>query len=570
MPSSTAVVRKSTVLSLVLFTASVSALWPLPTNFTNGTTTLKLSPTFTIQADQSIAGGLPADLSSAVNQLTWYALNDNLSPVVPDSGESDRAGVTSATGTVSQLTLSLLGSNTTTTKISTLRAEVDKKLEDKVEGYTLTITAEGVATVQANSTLGLLRGAQTFTQLVYTLPSKVGEADNQRYIPYAPWQIVDTPAFPHRGFMLDTARNFFPIEDIKRTLSAMSWAKLNTFHWHIVDSQSWPLVLPTFPLLSQKGAYSAAKTYSTVDIEDIQAYAAERGIGVFLEVDMPGHTSIIGEAYPEYISCKEATPWATFANEPPAGQLRLGDAEVLSFAENLTSTVASLTTGPYFSTGGDEINAACYNSDPAMNASQANANLNDSVSTFVSGLHQGLRASGKVPVVWEEMVLNYPVKDLGNDTLVLVWISSDDAAAVTALGHKIVHAPSNYMYLDCGHGAWVGNFANGSSWCTFSSWQKIYSFDPYANITAENRDLVMGGQTLLWTEQANPQTLDSYVWPRAAAGAEVFWSGGGGNVSLALPRLHDWTYRAINRGINADALQPEWCARRPGVCDLTA
>jgi hexosaminidase len=81
---------------------------------------------------------------------------------------------------------------------------------------------------------------------------------------------------------------------------------------------------------------------------------------------------------------------------------------------------------------------------------------------------------------------------------------------------------------------------------------------------------VLGGEQLLWTEQSGPQNLDSIVWPRAAASAEVFWTGPGGNGSQALPRLHDVSYRMVQRGVRAIHLQPEWCALRPFACDLTA
>jgi hexosaminidase len=99
---------------------------------------------------------------------------------------------------------------------------------------------------------------------------------------------------------------------------------------------------------------------------------------------------------------------------------------------------------------------------------------------------------------------------------------------------------------------------------------KAYSFNPLANITKDQEKLVLGGQQLLWTEQAGPSNLESIAWPRAAASAEVFWSGPGGDVRTALPRLHDLAYRYIQRGVKAIALQPEWCALRPGKCDLDA
>ena len=89
-------------------------------------------------------------------------------------------------------------------------------------------------------------------------------------------------------------------------------------------------------------------------------------------------------------------------------------------------------------------------------------------------------------------------------------------------------------------------------------------------MTDDEAKLVLGGQHLLWTEQSGPENLDNTVWPRAASSAELFWSGPGGDVAKALPRLHDVSYRLRKRGINSISLQPEWCALRDGVCDLTA
>ena len=126
-----------------------------------------------------------------------------------------------------------------------------------------------------------------------------------------------------------------------------------------------------------------------------------------------------------------------------------------------------------------------------------------------------------------------------------------------------------------------------SAWCEpFKTWQNAYTFDPLANLTSSQTSLVLGGQQLLWTEQSGPENVDSIVWPRAAASAEVFWTGASRpGVEEALARLHDVRYvhrlssqlpcinnpsryRMVQRGINAINLQPLWCAIRPGQCDL--
>lgn len=126
--------------------------------------------------------------------------------------------------------------------------------------------------------------------------------------------------------------------------------------------------------------------------------------------------------------------------------------------------------------------------------------------------------------------------------------------------------------LDCGGGGWVGDFQSGNSWCDpFKTWQRAYTFDPTANLTASEAKLVLGGQHLLWSEQSGPENLDPIVWPRAAASAELFWTGPAKtNVTSALPRLHALDYRLRQRGTAGISLQPEWCALRPDACDLTA
>jgi len=434
-----------------------------------------------------------------------------------------------------------------------------------------------VATLEAGSSLGLLRGLQTFTQLVYTLPGKGSE----RFIQNTSLIIEDKPAFHFRGYLLDTSRNFYPIEDIKRTLNAMSWAKLNVFNWHITDSQSWPLEVPKFPELQAKGAYSADQTYSIKDVKDIIDYGAALGITVMLEIDTPGHTASIAESHPSYVACFESSPWGSSANEPPAGQLRFPDPKVDTFINEVMSSVLHEVEGlgSYWSTGGDELNVPCYTNDAATNATlkKQGLTLEQSLTKFVLGTHDTVKHYKKTPAVWEEMALSHEVGPfLDKDTLVLTWLSAQDSAAVAEMGLKVVHSSYQYFYLDCGGGAWLGNDIDGLSWCDpFKSWQLAYSFDPYANITKANQKNIFGGQALLWSEQADPSNLDPITWPRAAAIGEIFWTGEKGafgkrDVTEALPRLHDWRYRAVARGVRAIALQPEWCAVRPYVCDADA
>ncbi|KAI0049453.1 glycoside hydrolase family 20 protein [Auriscalpium vulgare] len=547
------------LLALVLLLSVFSparALWPLPRSLQTGSTALTLSPSFNIKLSVLHA---PSDLLDAVARTKQYLLNDKLERLVVGRSSADTAAIAGAK-TLSALTLQLTPGATA----RPITTEAQQAPEDRDEAYSLTVPADGsAALITADSTLGLLRGLTTFGQLWYF-------HSGQLYTLSAPVHVEDSPAYPYRGFMLDTARNFFPVADIKRTLDAMSWVKINTFHWHVVDSQSFPLEVPGFTDVASKGAYSASSVYTPKDVADIVSYAGARGIDVMVEIDTPGHTSVISKAHPEHVACAEATPWSTYANEPPAGQLRFTSDATTNFTANLLAAAAKMFPSKLFSTGGDELNTNCYAADPAtqqaLNAS--GQTLEQALNVFTQKTHAAIEAAGKTPVVWEEMVLVHNVT-LSNETVVMVWISSDDAAAVAQKGFKIVHAPSDYFYLDCGAGGWVGNFPSGNSWCEpFKTWQKAYSFNPLSGLSADQAKLVLGGQQLLWTEQSGPQNLDSIAWPRAAASAEVFWSGPGGDDDAALPRLHDIAYRFVQRGVQAIALQPEWCALRPGACDI--
>ncbi|GAA5866405.1 hypothetical protein JCM1840_001305 [Sporobolomyces johnsonii] len=570
------------------------ALWPAPRSLKTGSTPVQLGQGFEIVLSEGLSGAAPSDLVAAVELAMEQVKKDRLERLIVGRGESDRDAV-SKSPTLSKLELELvsLSSSASASNVSSISEEAHKPYEELDESYTLSIPSTSsshnkkrgpfardggalTASLKANTTLGLARGLQTFTQLVYALPGA-----GTLYIPDAAIEIEDRPAFAHRAFMLDTARNFYPVADILRTLQTMASVKLNVFHWHATDSQAWPLLIPAFPELSKKGAYDGGEVYGPEDVKEVQRVAGGLGITVLLEIDMPGHTASVQYSHPDYIACFEASPWATYANEPPSGQLRLGDEAVLEFSKTLVKSATAMLDSKYFSTGGDEINTACYTSDPVTGRilNSSSSSLDDLLGTFVAGVHETVRAEGKTPVVWEELVLDHGL-ELGQDTIVLVWVSSANIRATANLGYRIIHAASDYLYLDCGQGGWVGDNVEGNSWCDpFKTWQKIYSFDPFTNLTTAQHAQVLGGETLLWSEQTDANNLDSVVWPRAAAGAEVWWTGGAlngttsaatRNVSEALPRLHDWRYRAVNRGVRAVPLQPHYCALRPGACDLTA
>jgi hexosaminidase len=307
------------------------------------------------------------------------------------------------------------------------------------ESYNLTVGADGTANIDAISHQGILRALETFTQLFYSQSQTKDVYSN-----LAPVQIIDKPMFPHRGLNLDVSRNYYPVADILRTIDALAYNKFNRLHIHMTDSQSWPLDIPALPELSQKGAYQTGLSYNPADFAEIQIYAVYRGVEVYIEMDMPGHTTAIGLAYPDLITAFDAQPWDTYCAEPPCGSLKLNSPAVSNFLETLFADVLPRVSpySSYFHTGGDEVNAQAYTLDDTV-MSNDTAVLQPLMQKFVDRNHAQVRAAGLAPVVWEEMALQWNLT-LGSDVVVQTWISDSSLSEVTALGHKALFGNYNF------------------------------------------------------------------------------------------------------------------------------
>ncbi|KAF1840270.1 glycoside hydrolase family 20 protein [Cucurbitaria berberidis CBS 394.84] len=437
------------------------------------------------------------------------------------------------------------------------------------ESYRITLTEGGKASIIANTSVGIARALATFTQLFY-----VHSNGKHVYTPLAPVNIYDAPKFQHRGINLDVSRNYFPVADIKRQIDALAYNKMNRFHLHVTDSQSWPLEIPSIPSLSAKGAYRPELVYTARDFRDIQRHAAIQGVEMITEIDMPGHTSSIHYSFPELIAAFNAQPdWETYAAEPPAGTLKLNSTAVYDFLEKLFDDLLPRVHpySSYFHTGGDEVNMKAYTRDDTVNSSDV-AVLQPLMQKFIDRNHNQVRAMGLTPVVWEEMLLDWNIT-LGKDVIVQSWQSDEAVAKIVKSGHKALVGNYNYWYLDCGKGQWLdfdpsvsADFWPYNDYCApFHNWRLIYSYDPLAGVPEEHHHLVIGGEAHLWAEQTDPVNIDRMIWPRGSAVAEVLWSGAkdgeGRNRSQidASPRLSEMRERLVRLGVGAEPIQMPYC-----------
>jgi len=231
------------------------------------------------------------------------------------------------------------------------------------ESYRVDILTPGTtnqAGIQAQTVWGALRGLETFSQLVYA-----DDYIHQMYVNAS--TIQDSPRFRYRGVLLDTARHYVPKWQLLLNLDAMAYNKFNTFQWHLVDDQSFPFVSETYPTLHQKGAFTPAHIYTPEDVQEVIEYARLRGIRVIPELDSPGHTHGMAQAFPELL-----TPcWKDNKPNQPNYPLH-SETELLNpmkeftfeFMKKLFVEFKNTFKDEYIHLGMDEVFYACWESNP--------------------------------------------------------------------------------------------------------------------------------------------------------------------------------------------------------------
>ncbi|WP_163410352.1 beta-N-acetylhexosaminidase [Flavobacterium ajazii] len=386
------------------------------------------------------------------------------------------------------------------------------------ESYHLDIKQNKI-TLNATSDLGALHGLETLLQLLQNNGSSF-------YFPNS--QISDFPRFIWRGLMIDASRHFQPVDVIKRNLDGLAAMKMNVFHWHLVDDQGWRIETKKHPKLIELA--SDGLYYTQEEIRNIVKYADERGILIVPEIDVPGHGSAILTAYPE-IGSKvitltggtsekniQGTAIATYGIERNAGiftpTLDPSNPKTYQLLSEIFDEVCPLFPGAYFHIGGDENEGKDWDANPKIQAFKKKHNLktNHELQTyFTMQLVPMLKKHGKQLMGWEEIL----TKDLSKEAIVHSWRGPNEGvlpgqSLVEAVkkGYKTVL--SNGYYIDLMYPI-----------------ESHYLTDPMpkdANLSAEEKARILGGEATMWTELASPATIDSRVWPRTAAIAERFWS----------------------------------------------
>lgn len=199
------------------------------------------------------------------------------------------------------------------------------------------------------------------------------------------------------------------------------------------------------------------------------------------------------------------------------------------------------------------------------------------MSQLVLSVHDQIRKHDMTPVAWEEMLLDWNIT-LGKDVLIQAWRSPDSIKQIISKGYKVIAGSSAATYLDCGKGQWLDfitpayQISQGFvDYCSpFKNWRTIYTYDPLLNLTQSEAELVQGLEVHAWSEQIDENNLETMIWPRAAAAAEVGWGINPETACLAEAgvRLSEWRERMVHRGVRAEPIHSMWCTQRPGQCSL--
>ncbi|KAL6859842.1 Glucosamine-6-phosphate isomerase (Glucosamine-6-phosphate deaminase) (GNPDA) (GlcN6P deaminase) [Amphichorda felina] len=587
-----------TVLAVVALAISpASAIWPIPKSISTGNTTLVIDQTVSVTYNGEPVRTPPeytmprehlAETSFFDHQQITYAVG-YAPPPGPSFKSKDivQGGVERAfsaifqTGLVPWMLRERGGDYEPDThhakRVSKLKITQTKKDTPETfrpvagsvdESYTLTLSAKGEAAINAASSTGVLRGLETFTQLFFQHSS-----GQSWYTTMAPVKIEDEPKYPHRGIMMDVSRHWFEIKDIKRTIDALAMNKMNVLHFHVTDTQSWPLEVPSLPKLTEKGAYAKGLTYSVDDITGLYEYAIHRGVQIIMEIDMPGHMGI-EEAYPGLTVAFDKQPYQWYCSQPPCGSFKLNDTKVEDFVDTLLDDVLSRIAPytAYFHTGGDEYKANNSLLDPALETNDMSI-LQPMLQRFLSHAHDKIVDHGLVPFVWEEMVLEWNAT-VPEGTVIQSWLGEGAMGELAEAGYKVIDSSNAVYYLDCGRGQWL-DFPNGPTWQLFypfndwcaptKNWRLLYSHDPADGVSEEAKKNVLGGEMPVWAETIDPLSIDTIIWPRAGAAAEVWWSGridadGNNRTHLdARPRLSEQRERMLKRGVKGTPITQLWC-----------
>ena len=370
------------------------------------------------------------------------------------------------------------------------------------EAYQLYVTQDSII-LNSNSAEGAFRGIQTIRQVI-------PETSNDSLTTNPVWaiptgKIMDNPQFGYRGSMLDVARHFFSVEDVKKYIDMLAYYKYNVLHLHLTDDQGWRIEIKSWPLLTEVGGSTevggeAGGFYTQEQYKDIVAYAAERHMLIVPEVDMPGHTNAASVSYPIF-NGNGIKPELYEGTQVGKSTFATRKDTLYSFLDDVVGEIAAITPGPYFHIGGDE----------------SHVTKKKDYIYFVEKVEKIVQKHGKRMIGWDEI----GQADIDSTSISQFWSSKKNAMAAVAKGMKIIMSPAKKTYLDMQYDTLS---KHGLHWAAYIPTDTAYVWTPetYEGIPLEN---ILGIEAPLWSETiTNSAELEYLAFPRIIGYAELGWS----------------------------------------------
>lgn len=431
---------------------------------------------------------------------------------------------------------------TSTAEVGEQHADIFLNLTDakgKEGAYKLNITS-GNITVEAADYSGIVSAIATIHQL---LPVAIEQPSQGASYSIPAVTVEDAPRLLWRGMMLDASRHFWNKQEVKHVLDMMALYKLNKFHWHLTDDQGWRIEIKQYPLLTEKGAWRKFNShdrdcmrsviaedntdfqipedklkivegdtlyggyYTQEDIKEIVAYAAQRGIDVIPEIDMPGHFLAAIDQYPD-IACTGLIGWGSVFSSP----ICPGKDSTIEFCKNVYKEVFQLFPYEYVHMGGDEVDMANWKkcADCQRRIKKEGLHSESGLQAwFVRQMERFFTENGKKFIGWDEVISD----GLSADATIMWWRSWAPKAipTATAEGKQVINTENNYFYFD---------YLQDKT-----TLPKLLAYEPIsAELAPEQQKKVLGVQANLWCEWIpSMKRLEYMIMPRLLALSEIAW-----------------------------------------------
>ena len=382
---------------------------------------------------------------------------------------------------------------------------INQSHSDELEGpeaYQLYISKDSII-LNAKTSEGAFRGVQTLRQLI---PESSNDTLAETSLwPIATGKILDEPNFEYRGSMLDVARHFFSVEDVKKYIDILAYYKINVLHLHLTDDQGWRIEIKSWPKLTEVGGSTevggeAGGFFTQEDYKDIVSYAQQRYMMIIPEIDIPGHTNAASVSYP-ILNGNGKTPKLYEGTAVGFSTFDTRKDTVYAFIDDVVREISEITPGPYFHIGGDESHVTKKND----------------YNFFVNKVEKIVQKYGKQMIGWDEVA----TADLDSTSIAQFWASTENATTAVQKGMKVILSPATKAYLDMQYDT-LSKY--GLDWAAYIPVDTAYVWSPegYAGIPKEN---ILGVEAPLWSETiSNIDELEYLAFPRVIGYSELSWS----------------------------------------------